>query len=129
LKCSLLDILEVLADFSRIAIDKVFDQQRDVLSSFSKGRHVNRENVQPINKSLRKDRALMAACRSRFVAAITRTSSTNWTSAAHTLKLMFLAKHAGVRSESQLEVLRLRRGKASLHLLVQTDLTAVESRL
>src|SRR5258705_8717049 len=50
LKCSLLNILEVLDRLSRIAIDKVFHQQRDVLSSFSKRGHLNRENLQPIKQ-------------------------------------------------------------------------------
>src|SRR5260370_11762299 len=50
LNCSILDILEVLARFSRIAVDKVFHQQRDVLSSFLKRGYLNREDMQPINQ-------------------------------------------------------------------------------
>src|SRR6202035_5747392 len=46
----LVDTFYVLASFSRIAIDKVFHQQRNVLSALSKGRYVNRENVQPIKQ-------------------------------------------------------------------------------
>src|SRR5580765_2714073 len=41
---------DVLARFSCVAIDKVFRQQRDVLSSFSKRRNLNRKNLEPIKQ-------------------------------------------------------------------------------
>jgi hypothetical protein len=40
----------VLAHFSRVAIDEVFDQQGNVLSSFSKRRNLNREDIQAIKQ-------------------------------------------------------------------------------
>src|SRR4029077_17238090 len=46
----LVDTLYVLASFSRIAIDEVFDQQGNVLSSFSKRGYLNREDIQPIEQ-------------------------------------------------------------------------------
>src|SRR6266699_2661677 len=41
---------DVLARFSRIAIDKIFHQQNNVLSSFSKWRNLNRKNLEPIKQ-------------------------------------------------------------------------------
>src|ERR1700687_1236707 len=41
---------DVLARFSRIAIDKIFHQQSDILFSFSKGRNLNRKNLEPIKQ-------------------------------------------------------------------------------
>jgi len=47
LQCPLLDSRYVLARFSRIAIEEVFNQQGDVLFSFSKSRNFNRKYVEP----------------------------------------------------------------------------------
>src|SRR6266705_5068900 len=41
---------DVLARFSRIAIDKIFHQQSNILSSFSKRRNLDRENLQAIKQ-------------------------------------------------------------------------------
>src|SRR5713226_9147916 len=41
---------DVLAGFSRIAIDKIFHQQSNILSSFSKRRNLNRKNLEPIKQ-------------------------------------------------------------------------------
>jgi hypothetical protein len=40
----------VVASFSRIAIDEVFHQQWNVLSSLSKRRYLDREDIQPIKQ-------------------------------------------------------------------------------
>jgi len=58
---SLLDTPEVLACFSRIAIDKVFDQQGNVLFSFSKRRNFNWKHMQTIKQIATERPALMAA--------------------------------------------------------------------
>src|SRR5260370_17609828 len=41
---------DVLARFSRVAIDKIFHQQRNIISSFSKRRNSNRKNLEPIKQ-------------------------------------------------------------------------------
>src|SRR5713226_9955468 len=41
---------DVLAGFSRIAIDKIFHQQSNILSSFSKRRNLNRKDLEPIKQ-------------------------------------------------------------------------------
>src|SRR5260370_264002 len=46
----LVDTFYVLASFSCIAINEVFDQQRDVRSSFSKRGYLDREDIQPIKQ-------------------------------------------------------------------------------
>src|SRR5229473_3503130 len=86
----LVDPLYVFASFSRIAIDKVFDQQRDVRSSFSKRRYLDREDVQPI-KQITAERAsadgglqvTIGGCNYPNVSA-------DSTTAADTLELMLL---------------------------------------
>src|SRR5258706_6006616 len=90
LKCSLLDILEVLARFSRIAIDKVFHQQRDVLSSFSKRGYLNREDIQPIKQITTEGPS--ADCRLQVTVGGCDHSdvSAYSTTAADTFKLMLL---------------------------------------
>src|SRR5258708_31464818 len=46
----LVDTLYVLAGISRIAIDKVFGQQGNVVFSFSKRRYLNREDMQAVKQ-------------------------------------------------------------------------------
>src|SRR5258708_17397974 len=41
---------DVLACFSRIAINKIFHEQSNILSSFSKWRNFNRKNLEPIKQ-------------------------------------------------------------------------------
>src|SRR6266699_4932855 len=41
---------DVLAGFSRMAINKIFHQQSNILSSFSKRRNLNRKNLEPIKQ-------------------------------------------------------------------------------
>ena len=50
MQCPLLDSRYLLALFSRIAIDEVFDQQGNVFSSFPKRRNLNREDMQAIKQ-------------------------------------------------------------------------------
>src|SRR5258706_15668777 len=90
LKCSLLDILEVLARFSRIAVDKVFHQQRDVLSSFLKRGYLNREDMQPIKQITTEGPS--ADCRLQVTVCGCDHShvSADSMTAADTLKLMLL---------------------------------------
>jgi len=66
---------DVLSNFPRVAIDEVFPPAKECPLVALEGKVRQAGNVQPINKSLRKDPVLMAACKSRFVAAITRTSA------------------------------------------------------
>src|SRR5260370_17411331 len=42
--------LYVLSHFPRALIDEVSDQHRNVFSSFSQRRHINRENVDPVKQ-------------------------------------------------------------------------------
>src|SRR5260370_40501729 len=90
LKCSLLDIVEVLARFSHIAVDKVFHQQRDVLSSFLKRGYLNREDMQPIKQITTEGPS--ADCRLQVTVGGRDHShvSADSTTAADTLKLMLL---------------------------------------
>src|SRR5260370_7175763 len=41
---------DVLARFSRVALDKIFHQQSNILSSLSKRRNLDRENLQAIKQ-------------------------------------------------------------------------------
>src|SRR5258708_39931135 len=41
---------DVLACFSRIAINKIFHEQSNILFSFSKRRNLNRKNLEPIKQ-------------------------------------------------------------------------------
>jgi len=50
LECLLVDGRDVLTGFPRVAIDKVINQQTDVLFSFSKRRDLNRENIQAVKQ-------------------------------------------------------------------------------
>src|SRR5450432_9172 len=43
-------MFDILAGFSRIAIDKIFRQQSNIFSSFSERRHLNRKNLEPIKQ-------------------------------------------------------------------------------
>src|SRR5258708_23347098 len=90
LQSLLVERLYVLASFSRIAIDKVFDQQWNVPPSFSKRRHLNRENVQPIKQITTKgpsaDGGLQVTVGGRDHSDVSADS----TSAADTLKFVLL---------------------------------------
>jgi hypothetical protein len=70
---------------------------------------------------------MMAARKSRLVAVITGRQR-GFDECRRHAQTHAPAKHGAERSESPLEVLRLRRGKVSLHLLVQTDQGAAEWR-
>src|SRR5882672_5860775 len=86
----LVDTFYVLAGFSRIAIDKVFDQQRDVRSSLSKRRHLDREDVQPI-KQITAERASADGGLQVTIGGCNHPNvCTDSTGAADTLKLMLL---------------------------------------
>jgi len=124
----LVDTFYVLARFSRVAIDKVFDQQRNVLSSLSKGRYVNRENVQPIKQVAAEGPRANGGLQVAVSGSDHPDVSEDSTTAADTLKLVLPAELAGEQSASQLEALRLRRGRLCLHLPVQTDPGAAGSR-
>src|SRR4029077_1369117 len=79
-----------LASLSRIAIDKVFDQQRNVLSSFSKRRYLDREDIQPIKQITtegpRADGGLQVTVRRCDYPDV----SAYWTRPADALKLVLL---------------------------------------
>src|SRR6266849_5292678 len=86
----LVDTFYVLAGFSRIAIDKVFDQQRNVRSSFSKRRYLDREDIQPI-KQITAERASADGGLQVTIGGCNHPNvSADSTSAADTLKLMLL---------------------------------------
>ena len=78
-------------------------------------RDLNRKDVQPVKRSLRKVPAVFAAFRSRLVAAMTRTSTRNGLVPAHALELALL-------QDAQERDLRLRGQLADL---VQEDRPAV----
>src|SRR5258705_4572490 len=90
LKCSLLNILEVLDRLSRIAIDKVFHQQRDVLSWFSKRGHLNREDIQPIKQITTEGPSADGGLQVTVGGGDHSHVSADSTSAADTLKLALL---------------------------------------
>src|SRR5262245_36005299 len=46
----LVDSLDRLARLARVAIDEVFDQQRDVIRALTQGGHADRKDVQPIEE-------------------------------------------------------------------------------
>src|SRR5258708_2702739 len=86
----LVDTFYVLASFSRVAIDEVFHQQGNVLSSLSKRGHLDREYIQPIKQITTKGpsadgglQVTIGGCNHPYVSA-------NSTSAADTLKLVLL---------------------------------------
>src|SRR5258708_10063508 len=86
----LVDTFYVLASFSCIAINEVFDQQRDVRSSFSKRRHLDREDIQPI-KQITAERASANGGLQVTIGGCNHPNvSANSTGAANTLKLVFL---------------------------------------
>src|SRR6266853_1384168 len=86
----LVDTFYVLASFSCIAINEVFDQQRDVRSSFSKRGYLDREDVQPI-KQITAERASADGGLQVTIGGCNHPNvSADSTSAAHTLKLMLL---------------------------------------
>jgi len=122
------DSLYVLASFSRIAIDKVFHQQRNVRPSFSKRRYLDREDIQPVKTIATErpsaDSGLQVTVRGGDYPNV----SVDSTSAADTLKTHAPAKHAGGQFGSRLEVLPLRPGRAYRHLLIQTYPSAAEWR-
>ena len=63
----LVDAPDRLARLARVAIDEVFDQQRDVVGALTKGWHRDRKDVQPIEEiaaeGARLDRGLQVAVR------------------------------------------------------------------
>src|ERR1700722_18044443 len=81
---------DVLARFSRIAIDKIFHQQGNILSSFSKRRQINRENVEPVKQittiGSRSDGRLQITVGGSYHADI----RLDGPSSADTLKFLFL---------------------------------------
>src|SRR5882757_8588668 len=86
----LVDAFYVLASFSRIAIDEVFDQQRNVRSSFSKRGYLDREDIQPI-KQITTERASADGGLQVTIGGCNHPNvSADSTSAADTLKLMLL---------------------------------------
>src|ERR1700693_46235 len=83
-------MLYVLTGFPRVVIDKVFHQQRNVLFSFSKRGHLNREDMQPIKQITTK--GPRADCRLQVTVCGCDHShvSADSTTAADALKLMLL---------------------------------------
>jgi hypothetical protein len=90
LQCPLLDSRYVLARFSRIAIEEVFNQQGDVLFSFSKSRNFNRKYVEPEEQVAAK----LAVRDGGLQVAVSRRNDPNISSdggsSADTLKFVFL---------------------------------------
>src|SRR6266403_2507626 len=86
----LVDTFYVLASSSCIAINEVFDQQRDVRSSFSKRGYLDREDVQPI-KQITAERASADGGLQVTIGGCNHPNvSADSTSAADTLELMLL---------------------------------------
>src|SRR5271156_4695826 len=86
----LVDASYVLTSFSRKAIDKVFDQQRNVRASFSKRRHLNREDIQPIKQITTKGPSADGSLQVTIGGCNHPNVSMDSTSAADTIKLVFL---------------------------------------
>ena len=80
----------MLACVSRIAIDKVFDQQRDVRTSFSKSRYLDREDIQPIKQITTKGPSADGGLQVTIGGCNHPNVSADSASAADTLKLVFL---------------------------------------
>jgi len=79
-----------LFHFPRAMIDEVFDQRRNVFSSFPQRRHINRENVEPVKqvtaKGSSRDGHLQVAVRGSNHSNICLDGSTS----ANTLEFVFL---------------------------------------
>src|SRR5205814_8282554 len=86
----LVDTFYVLASFSCIAIDKVFDQQRDVRSSFSKRGYLDREDVQPIKQITAEGASADGGLQVTIGGCNHPNVCADSTGAADTLKLMLL---------------------------------------
>src|SRR6267154_3424323 len=80
----------VLARFSGIAIDKVFDQQKNVLFSVSKRRHLDREDIHPIKQITTKGPSADGGLQVTISGCNHPNVSADSTIAADTLKLMLL---------------------------------------
>jgi hypothetical protein len=82
--------LYVLFHFPRAMIDEVFDQHRNVFSSFPQRSHINRENVEPVKqvttKGSRSDGLLQVAVRGSNHPYV----GTDGASSADALKFVFL---------------------------------------
>src|SRR5258708_24794098 len=86
----LVDTLYVLARFSRVAIDKVLRQQRNVLSSLSKRGYLDREDMQPIKQITTKGPSADGRLQVTIGGCNHPNVSADSTSAADTLKLVLL---------------------------------------
>src|SRR5882672_440500 len=82
--------LDVLASSSRIAIDKVFDQQRKILLSRSKSRYLDREDIQPIKQITTEGPSADGGLQVTIGGCNHPDVSADSTTAADTLKLVLL---------------------------------------
>jgi hypothetical protein len=80
----------MFARFSRIAIDEVFDQQGNVLSSFSKRRNLNREDMQAIKQIATERPSADGGLQVTVRGCDHPDVSAYWTRPADTFKLMLL---------------------------------------
>src|SRR5258708_14683245 len=86
----LADTLYALASFSRIAIDEILNQQRNVLSSLSKRRYLDREDIQPVKQITTKGPHADGGLQVTIGGGNDPNISVYSTSAADALKLMLL---------------------------------------
>src|ERR1700747_1758627 len=86
----LVNTFDFLASFSRIAIDKVFDQQRNVLTPLTKRRHLDRKYIQPIKQVTAKRPSADGGPQVTVGGSDHADVSADSTTAADTLKLMLL---------------------------------------
>src|SRR5579862_9689863 len=83
-------MLYVLARFSRIAIDKVFDQHGHVRNSFSKRRNLNRENMQAVKQVTPESSSADGGLEVPIGGCDNPDVGTDSTSASNTLEFVFL---------------------------------------
>src|SRR5712692_3545506 len=81
---------DILARFSRIAIDKIFHQQSNILSSLSKRRNLDRENLQAIKQITTEGPSADGGLQVTIGGCNHPDVSADSTTAADTLKLVLL---------------------------------------
>src|SRR5580704_10439218 len=75
LQCSFINLADFFSRLLRMALHEVLDQHRNVLFPLPERRHVDREDIQPVKEVTPEHASSDGGSKSRFVAAITRTST------------------------------------------------------
>jgi hypothetical protein len=90
LKRLLVYVLYVLARLARVAIDEVFHQQKNLLSSLSRRRNLNWEDIQPIKQIVTERPSADSGLQVTVRCVDHPDVSVYWTRPANTFKLMLL---------------------------------------